>query len=368
MLRTTDVKETPSLAGINQQDFSELQLVQGTFPYQQGLQKRVPGKTLQRIFDGPVSGIYVFYGGYARGAILVDFGTSLRIIDVPFFPVVLPALPPDQNIFDDNFSGYLVDTISPLWGAGNWFNSVGVCQTIIQGYFDPFQAYPTTGAGLVPGLAPGAYFPPVENQPIKVPNGIQIPATTPVSSAIPAPALTSPNSRVYYGSMTIGPNYFVFPNGNYPMDNSGWLPGGHGDLPFISHPYPYNPGLTNFFAAQEDLYANSFYNSSSQVQEVQTSTGWYSDNLISLQGISVSNGQVVTLYGTQVTQTDRFGATATQNIEVPLGIFPNIPARFTVRTGWGPKISNDISSPPGSNRQNISKRTISFTGINVYPL
>lgn len=141
MLRTQG-SLIPQIEGMDQQDFDQLQLVQGAFPYQIGLQKRVPGKTLINQQEGRVSALYVFYLVHGRHYELIDYGGgNISIIPVVVPPIVLPGLPPTDNFWFDTFSGYEVGLISKLWGAGIWPIGIGICETIIQGIFDPFLVY-----------------------------------------------------------------------------------------------------------------------------------------------------------------------------------------------------------------------------------
>lgn len=357
MLQTNGSKPTLAIGGINQQDFKEIQLVAGTFPYQKGLQKRIPGKSLISINPNGVGSIYVFYLVYGRHYNLIDFGTSISITETPLNPITLPALPGIADTWFDNFAGYSDDLVSRLWGAGMWATGIGVCETLIEGVIDPFLVFAT--------ISPGRENPIPSLQPIPGPTGASIPNTTPASFPIGSPDPTQ--SKVFIGETIVGPNLFPFPSANYPIDNSGWLPGGAGDMPFLTHPAIYDPLNTSFFSAQEFAKAQSFYNGSSQVQEFQQSNGWYSDNLVDPSVFTANDGDIVTLTGTQSIQTDRFGTMATSDVEVVLGIYPLLPERFTVNINLGPKISDDISSPPGSNRLNLSKKTLTYTGYNVYP-
>lgn len=129
------------LEGIDQQNFEKLQLVKGTFPFQIGLQQRMPGKTLQKIYDHAVGSIYVFYSVFGRHYTLIDFG-SISIIEVTPPPIVLPGTPPTSTLdWIDTFSGYAPALISRLWGAGIWPIGVGICESIIEAFYDPFLVY-----------------------------------------------------------------------------------------------------------------------------------------------------------------------------------------------------------------------------------
>lgn len=129
---------TPSVHGIDQQDWSEIQNLRGVYPYQVGLQKRIPAKTLQESFGQGIGSIYVFYLVYGRFYTFIDFG-SIQIGEVKPPAITIPALPPAQSVWWDDFSGYTPDgLISMIWGGGDWLDGIGICETIIEGYFDPF--------------------------------------------------------------------------------------------------------------------------------------------------------------------------------------------------------------------------------------
>jgi hypothetical protein len=354
MLETNSHKVFSSVEGINQQDFDKIQLLQGAFPYQVGLQQRIPGKIISREVSGSVGSIFVFYNVFGRHYILTDYGT-IEITETILPPITLPALPPSNTSWFDTFSGYDVGLVSRIWAAGVWAIGIGICETLIQGIIDPFLVYDTIK---------GNSDIPTNLQPKAGPNGVTIPNTTPTSHPITASGATS---KVYSGSNIISTDDLPYPSSNYPSDNSGWLPGGHGDLPFLPHPYDYAPLDTRFFSSAESGFANSYYNNSGGVNERQNSSGYYSDNFINLSDFTANDGDIITLYGTRTTQTDRFGSTVTENVEIVLGIYPELPERFTVVTNMGPKISADISSPPGSNRLNVASRSLTYTGYNVYP-
>lgn len=126
--------------GFNQQDFEELQLVKGTYPYQAGLQQRLPGKSLLRVLEGPIGSIYVFYMVYGRHFTFIDYGAiEIEEVDIP--PFIPPGIPPVSLMWFDNFESYVDDIIQKFWGEGAWASYVGVCQTLIEGFIDPFQVY-----------------------------------------------------------------------------------------------------------------------------------------------------------------------------------------------------------------------------------
>lgn len=159
------------IRGMEQQDFDGIEILQGMFPYQQGMQQRFPGKTLQDTKPFPIGSIYVFYLVYGRFYNLTNFGTNTEIEEVNIPPITLPALPPFGNTWFDDFSGYDVGTISRLWGAGPWAIGIGVCETIIEGMIDPYLAL-DSGFNYLQQI-------PTEQQPIPAPP-VDTPPTTPI--------------------------------------------------------------------------------------------------------------------------------------------------------------------------------------------
>jgi hypothetical protein len=164
MLRTPS-KPTLQLEGINQQDFNELQLVQGCFPFQIGLQKRIPGKTLLEQHPTPIGSIYVFYMVYGRHYQLLDFGDGIQIDETVIPPITLPGLPIAGNSWIDTFAGYPDALLSRLWGAGIWPGTVGICETLIAGYIDPFLVYATIPKTPLPEEGKPKPLPPPESDP-----------------------------------------------------------------------------------------------------------------------------------------------------------------------------------------------------------
>lgn len=163
-----------ALGGLDQQDFRAIELIAGMYPYQLGIQKRIPGKTLQRVVAGPVGSLYVFYSVYGRSYTLTDFG-SLQIDEILVPPIVLPALPPVGTTWFDSFGSYSpTGLISKLWAGGDWATGVGVCETIISGIIDAFLVYDT--------IAPGRENPNTTLRPIAMPTpdvDPEIPPATP---------------------------------------------------------------------------------------------------------------------------------------------------------------------------------------------
>jgi hypothetical protein len=152
----SDVKETLAVAGIDQQDFDAIQLVSGAFPSLTGLQQRIPGKTLDRVYPSPVGSIYVFYNVYGRPFRSVDFQDgTIEIEETPLPVWRIPALSPVATSWFDDFFGYTLGTVARLWGAGIWDGGIGVCETIIEGLIDPFLVYATiTGENPIPVYTP----------------------------------------------------------------------------------------------------------------------------------------------------------------------------------------------------------------------
>ena len=158
MLRTPNT-QTLHLEGINQQDYAELQRVQGVYPARTGLLQRPPGKTLQQQAAYPVGSIYAFYLVHGRHYQLIDFGTGIQIVETVVPAITLPGLPVSANEWIDTFFGYPDALLSRLWGAGIWQGNVGICETLIQGYIDPFLVYAE-----IPNLPI-----PQQNQPVPLP-------------------------------------------------------------------------------------------------------------------------------------------------------------------------------------------------------
>lgn len=139
----TKGQTTSSIEGIDQQDFSKIQLLNGAYPNKVGLQQRIPGKTLIRQQTQGIGGIGVMYNVYGRFYNIINFGSIININPVIVGSITQGALPPNSNLWYDDFSGYSSGLISLIWGAGIWPNTFGICQTIINGILDPFQIYAT---------------------------------------------------------------------------------------------------------------------------------------------------------------------------------------------------------------------------------
>jgi hypothetical protein len=126
--------------GFDQQNFDEIQLLQGAYPYQVGLQQRLPGKSLIRTLPNAIGSLYVFYMVYGRNYTFTDYGSvEIEEVDVP--PFVPPVIPPLGSSWFDDFESYPDDLIAKFWGAGAWASYVGVCETLITGFIDPFGVY-----------------------------------------------------------------------------------------------------------------------------------------------------------------------------------------------------------------------------------
>lgn len=156
----TKGQTTPTLKGIDQQDFSKIQLLNGAFPYKVGLQQRIPGKTLIEQQPLGIAGIGVMYNVYGRFYNVINFGDTITITQVTTPPFKQPTLPPDSNLWYDDFSGYSDGLISLIWGAGIWPNTFGICQTIIDGILDPFAIFATITSPIFGGPVPVAPPPP----------------------------------------------------------------------------------------------------------------------------------------------------------------------------------------------------------------
>lgn len=178
MLATAKPGITPAIAGIDQQNFDEIQLLAGAYPYQKGLQQRIPGKSLSEVISGPIGAIEVFYNVLGRPYTLIGYDGNISIEPINLPPWSIPALPPVGNSWFDDFSGYSPSgLVAFLWGAGVWMSTVGVCQSIIDGWFDPFLVYANVYAG-------GINFD-SSKQPVALPPPSTDPGTTPLSPTDP---------------------------------------------------------------------------------------------------------------------------------------------------------------------------------------
>lgn len=118
-----------------------------------GLQQRIPGKTFQQILTGPITAINVFYNVRGRNYKIIDYGQQ-EIIEVDTPPIVIPPLPSKFTEWFDDFSGYAPDgLIARIWGAGYGNPNVGVVETYIRGFLDPWDLF-----GIIP--PPGPIPPP----------------------------------------------------------------------------------------------------------------------------------------------------------------------------------------------------------------
>lgn len=346
-MEATKGKPILALGGIDQQNFNSIQLVQGAFPYQIGLQKRIPGKSLIRVVPGEVGSIYTFYNVHGRFFSLVDFGT-LQIDEIVTPPIIIPPLPPESAEWLESFSTYdPVGLISRLWGGGQWSIGIGVCESIIQGVIDPFLGFAALppGTGGFPGDGGGG---PGPGGP--APGGPGVPY-----------GLGTPTKRVFYGLAAPPDTEETIPIGDI-------TPATFAFFGFIPHPYIYDPvsGLPAF-SANEIASTHVFYNSGGNIQKGQTSSGYYTENAINLSHVVASEGDLITLFGKERTIIDRFGSFTERDVEVLLGIFPHIPATYTVITSLGPMSTADVSSPPGSNFIYSAGKGLTYTGFNVYP-
>lgn len=144
-----------SVEGVNQQDFKEIQVLQGCYPYLNGLQQRVPGKSIQQVLDGPIGSIYVFYQVYGRTYTLIDYGPIIIIPVVPI-PITLPLAPPLTSTWFDTFDEYTpIGLLNFFWPLGSWYGGPGICQSRIVGYIDPYDGSIVDSAPGNPGPAGG---------------------------------------------------------------------------------------------------------------------------------------------------------------------------------------------------------------------
>ncbi len=253
-----------ALRGVDQQDFNELERVAGTYPYQSGLQQRIPGKSIVQIYDGEIGSIFVFYMVFGRTYTLIDFG-SLVITETEVPPITLPALPPVSFRWYDTFGTYLVDTISRLWGGGLWLVGVGVCESIIEGTIDYFLAF---------GSGPYPTSPPVDQQPIPAPDV----DTPPVSPIIPP---TGPQVPGDCDDLLPDQNYQVLTIATYitsmqrkggDYDSGETFPQTLPQPPYHAHPYNDLPG--GDLTADESSIRQSYYNGFVNVSRSRSS-GYY---------------------------------------------------------------------------------------------
>lgn len=147
MIRTEGNKVL-ALDGVDQQDFEKLQEVAGCYPNLIGLQQRLPGKTIEQFLDGPILDIAVFYLYYGRPFRMINWGGTIEITKIPLVPWSIPVAPNTTNIWMEPFTDYEpVGLISRLWGAGIWLTGIGVCETLIEGYIDPFKVFAEIKSG-----------------------------------------------------------------------------------------------------------------------------------------------------------------------------------------------------------------------------
>lgn len=191
----TNGKVTSSIEGIDQQDFSKIQLLNGAYPNKVGLQQRIPGKSLIEQQPLAIAGIGVMYNVYGRFYNVINFGSTLTITPVTTSPITQPALPPDSNLWYDDFSSYSSGLIALIWGAGIWPNTFGICQTIINGILDPFAIFATITSPIFGGPLPVTPPPPSSS-----------PQTTPADPNSPAAVYPPGSAQVILQRQTATAN------------------------------------------------------------------------------------------------------------------------------------------------------------------
>lgn len=347
MLRTNSEKVL-FLEGIDQQDFTQLQLVQGSYPFQVGLQKRIPGKSITQIYAGPVGSIYVFYQVFGRFYTLIDFGNIL-IEEVEIPTITLPGLPPAAVEWFDNFDGYTLGLISRLWGAGAWLIGVGVCETIIEGYIDPYRVL-----GTVEGYQEDI---PTEQRPVPEP-----PADTPTVPPLIPP--TGPQYPVECGEL---PDQFyqVFATGL--IFDAIQKIGGSADTgevasvfggsppPYIAHPYANQIG--GALNAQENAIRQHYFNGLSWVTRSRSS-GFRNEAHFDIEALELPYDAEIWLVGTK-SLSDGTG-----------GLFPNLEttcASLQIATLGEKSGTITISTEMGIDTISIANEGIlAYTEIRVY--
>lgn len=234
-----------AIGGIDEQSIDAIQTVQGAFPYQIGLQQRIPGKVLDRILTGPITSIYVFYLVHGRHYTIIDYGPQTIIeIDVP--PIRIPPLPPKFVEWFDDFSGYGPEgLISRVWGAGFGNPFVGIAETFMRGLLDPWE--------LTDSLTPPAPTPPPPDEITPVEDGgSNVPPTPPPSQYEPGDCTDMPDDMVYIdvaiGSIFTSIHQFISVN-NYYTGPTGFSSVGFIAWPAYGTPYT-DAGVQPFAASR----------------------------------------------------------------------------------------------------------------------
>lgn len=283
----TNGDSTLALSGINQQDFTKIQLVSGVYPYQEGLQKRLPGKTLIQLYDGQVGSIFVFYMVFGRTYTFIDFG-SIEITEISVPPITLPGLPPTGNEWFDSFGSYLVDTISRIWGGGAWLNAIGICETIIDGYIDAFNA-----------LEGGIFIQtiPLEQQPHDAPP-VDTPDTPPILPPVgpqyPVSCATLPDQ--FYQTFAIGDMFDSVQRQGGSVDVT--TAANQGDPPPATLPHPYTNISGSGLEAHEDYRNTIGYDGFAWVQRARSS-GYRTHAHFNIQELELPDDAQIFLVGTK---------------------------------------------------------------------
>ena len=143
MLETDRAQIIQDIRGINEQldliDPTNVAVLKGTYPEKIGLQSRVPGKTLFKKFDYPVTGIAVFYNTYGRRYLLWE-GLNLTIEEVAWdfdFSWTPPWFPDKYDDFEDYLEAPISLMYLGFWPSGNPGRVVRVSQSA----YEAFETY-----------------------------------------------------------------------------------------------------------------------------------------------------------------------------------------------------------------------------------
>lgn len=345
-------KGPPQLAigGTNQQDFQQIQLIAGTYPYQIGLQKRVPGKKVDRVLSGPIGSIYVFYMAYGRTYTLTDFG-SLQIDPIDNPNNDFPGLPPTTTSWFDNFADYEDDLIAKYWGAGAWETGIGVCESLLLGFMDAYRVADTVT--------------PIPNEfvPRPGPSDIEVPNTTPTNFPIDS-AYTGSTTAV--GSPDIATDAHVvtgffppfLPSYSAYMDATARIQ--------IPHPYTLlDPAMKRFKSIEQRFSSVAWTGEGGAMNDYQESYGYYTDNRI-IPGEFVANvGDVIVIKGTYTYQTGGTYASpvyTSDPIIFILGVYPDIPEYLNVAAPLA-----SIVRWSGTTEDGSAIAILEYTSYDVYP-
>lgn len=296
MLKTSGASQL-GLEGIDQQDFDKFQLVAGCFPYQIGLQARLPGKVIERVSFSPVGSIYVFYMVLGRFYTFVQYSNDGSITELEIPPWTLPGLPPPDDLWYDDFTGYEVGLISRLWGGGIWAIGIGVCETIIGGWIDPFSVAGTVvqvpyDPGL-PNPGPDVPPPPPPLNPVlplhyhRKPQDCDELPDKPYNDYAIADFFFQQDAYGGYGATgeTEGPA-FIWIDG--PFGPIYVQVGGYGPPGYIAHPYDLGVTTDSGADCEERTSQLAYWNGAAWVQRSNsqgTMQTWYFDLLTKLSAI-----------------------------------------------------------------------------------